>query len=70
MNLKIALSGKCKNLTNRNQDHSASSEPSTPTTASSGYPNTPEKQDSDLKSYLMMLVENFKMDISNSIKEI
>jgi hypothetical protein len=52
--------GKQKNLTNRNQEHSASSEPSTPTTASPGYLNTPEKQDSDLKSYLMMLVEDFK----------
>jgi hypothetical protein len=62
--------GKNKNLTNRNQDHSASSEPSTPTTMSPGYPNTPEKQDSDLKSYLMMLVEDFKEDINNSLKEI
>jgi hypothetical protein len=60
--------GKCNNLTNRNQDHWLSSEPSTPTTASSGYPNTPEKQDSDLKSYLM--VEDFKKDINNSLKEI
>jgi hypothetical protein len=33
-----------------------------------GYPNTPEKQDSNLKSYLMMLIENFK-DINNSLKE-
>ena len=41
--------GKRKNLTNRNQKHWASSEPSTPTKASSGYPNTPKKQDSDLK---------------------
>jgi hypothetical protein len=32
-----------------------------PTTASPGYSNTPEKQDSDLKSLnLMMLVEDFK----------
>jgi hypothetical protein len=61
--------GKIKNLTNRNQDHWASSETSTPTTASPGYPNTPEKQDSDLKSYLMMLVEDFKKDINNSLKE-
>ena len=61
---------KHKNLTNRNQDHSASSEHSTPTTASPGYPNTPEKQDSDLKSYLMMLVEDFKKDINKSLKEI
>jgi hypothetical protein len=53
------VKGKHKNLINRNQDHWASSEPSTPTTASSGYPNTSEKQDSDLKSYLMMVVEDF-----------
>jgi hypothetical protein len=64
------VKGKCKNLTNRNQDSSPSSEPSTPNSASPGYTNTPEKQDSDLKSYLMMLVEDFKKDINNSIKEI
>lgn len=64
------VKGKYKNLTNRNQDYLASSEPSTPTTVSPGYPNTPEKQDLDLKLYLMMLVENFKKDINNSLKEI
>jgi hypothetical protein len=53
------VKGKYKNLTNRNQDHLASSGPSTPNTVSPGYPNTPEKQDLDLKSYLMMLVEDF-----------
>jgi gas vesicle protein len=63
------VKGKLKNLPNRNQDHSASSEPSTPTTASPGYSDIPEKQDSDLKSYLMMLVEDFKKDINNSLKE-
>jgi hypothetical protein len=62
--------GKRKNLTNRNEDGSPSSVPSTPTSASPGYPNTPEKQDSDLKSYLMMLVEDFKKVINNSLKEI
>jgi hypothetical protein len=62
--------GKCKTLTNRNQDNSALTEPSTPITASSGYPKTPEKQDSNLKSYLMMLVEDFKKGINNSLKEI
>jgi gas vesicle protein len=61
--------GKCKNLTNRNEDHSPSSEPSTPTSASPGYPNTPKKQDSDLKYYLMMLVEDIKKDFNNSLKE-
>jgi hypothetical protein len=62
--------GKRKNLTNRNQDHSPSSEPSTPTSVSPGYPNTPEKQDSDLKSYLLILVEDTKKDFNNSLKEI
>jgi hypothetical protein len=62
--------GKRKNLTNRNQDQSASSETSSPTTASPGYSNTPEKQDLDLKLYLMMLVEDFKKEINNSLKEI
>ena len=62
--------GKCKYLTNRNQDHSPSSEPSTPTSASPGYPDTPEKQNSDAKSYLMVLVEVFKKGINNSLKEI
>ena len=63
--------GKCKNLTNGNQEHWASSEPSMPTTESPGYPNTPEKQDSDLKLHLMMMmIEDFKKDINNSLKEI
>jgi hypothetical protein len=52
--------GRRKNLTNRNKNHSSSSEPSTPTSSSPGYPNTPKKQDSDLKSYPMMLVEDIK----------
>jgi hypothetical protein len=62
--------GKLKNLTNRDQDHSASSEPSTTTSVNPGYPNTPEKQDFGFKSYLMMLVEDFKKGINNSLKEI
>jgi hypothetical protein len=59
--------GKRKNLTNRNQDYLASSKPSTPTTVSSGHPNKLEKQDSDLKSYLMKLVEDFKQDINTAL---
>jgi hypothetical protein len=62
--------GKLKKLTNRNQEHSASSEPSIPTLASPGYLNTPDKQDSDLKSYFIMLVEDFKKGSNNSLKEI
>ena len=61
---------KCRILTNRKQNHSPSSESSPPTSASPGYPNTPEKQDSDLKSYLMKLVEAFKKGINNSLEEI
>jgi hypothetical protein len=62
--------GKCKNLTNKNQDHSPSSELSTRTSASPGYTNKPKKKDSDLKSYLMMLVEDIKKGFNNSFKEI
>ena len=62
--------GKRKKLINRNQDHSPSSEPSTPTSARPGYPNTPEKLDPDLKAYLMMMVEDIKKDFNNSLKEI
>jgi transcription initiation factor TFIID subunit TAF12 len=64
------VKGKHKYLTNRNQDHWASSEPNMPTTASPGYPNTHEKQDTNLKSYLMILVEDFKKGINNSLREI
>jgi hypothetical protein len=62
--------GKCKNLTNRDQDHSPSSEPSTPTPSSPGHPNTPEKIVPDLKEYLMMMVEDIKKDFNKSLKEI
>jgi hypothetical protein len=52
--------GKYKNKSNRNQGYLVSSEPNSPTIASSGYPNIPEKQDLGLKSYFMMPVEDFK----------
>jgi hypothetical protein len=61
---------KLKNHPNRNKDHLASSESSSLITASPGYTNTPKKQDSDLKLYLMMLVEDFKNGINNPLKEI
>ena len=51
--------GKGENISNRKQGYLASSEPSSPTTDSPGYSNTPAKQDLDLKSYLMIMIENF-----------
>jgi hypothetical protein len=64
------VKGKRKNLTNRKQDNSPSSEPSTPTSRSPGHPNTPKKLDPDLKAYLMMMVEDIKKDFNNSLKKI
>jgi hypothetical protein len=61
--------GKHKNISNRNQDYLASSEHNTPTIASPGNTITPENQDSDLKSLLMMMIKDVK-DMNNSLKEI
>jgi hypothetical protein len=61
---------KGKNICNRNQGYLASSKPSSPTTTSPGYPNTLEKQDSDLKSHNNMMIKDLKKDINNSLKEI
>jgi hypothetical protein len=57
------------NLNNRNQGYLALSEFSYPTIVSPRCPNTMEKQDSDLKSHLMMTLEDFN-GINNSLKEI
>ena len=62
--------GKRRNPSNRNQDYLASSEPSSPTKANTGYPNTLEKKDLDLKSYFIMMTEDFKKVINNALKEI
>ena len=62
--------GKCRNITNRNQGNMAASEYNSLTTASPGYSNTPEKQDLDLKSLVMMLLEEHKKDINKSLKEL
>jgi hypothetical protein len=43
------VEGKHKNISSRNQDYLASSEPNSSTIASSAYTITLEKQDSDLK---------------------
>ena len=47
----------------------AASEPNSPTSASPGYANTPEKQDMDLKSLVMMLVQEHMKDILKEIQE-
>ena len=44
----------------------AASETNSPTTTSSGYPNTSEKQDLDIKSQLMMLIENSLKEIQEN----
>ena len=62
--------GNCKNRSNGNQGYLSSLEPTSPTLASPGCTITPEKQDKDLKSLLMMMMEDFKKDINNSLKEI
>jgi len=61
--------GKRRNPHNTNQDYMASSEPNSPTKANTEYPNTQEKQDLDLKSHLIMMMEDFKKDIENSLRE-
>ena len=61
--------GKRKNPTNRNQDRSPSSEPSTPMPPSPGHPNTTEKLDPDLKAYLMMMVEDIKKNLITHLKK-
>ena len=61
--------GKQKIIRNRSQYRWTPSEPSSPTT-SPEYTNTPENQEADLKSYLMKIIDFFKEDINNSLKEI
>jgi hypothetical protein len=62
--------GKHKNRSNRNQVYLASSEPNSPTRVSPGYTITREKQDMDLKPLLMMMREDIKKGINNSLREI
>ena len=54
--------GKHKNISNRNQGYLALSEPSSPITASAEHSKHTGKQDSDLKAYHMVLIEDFKKD--------
>jgi len=61
--------GKHRNLSNRHQDYLASSEPSSPTKENTGYTNTPEKQDLDLKSHCVIMMEDFMKDIKTPLKK-
>ena len=58
--------GKHKNRSNRNQGYLASSEPNSPTIASPGYTIMSEKQDMDLKSLFMMMMEELKKEIQEN----
>ena len=51
---------KRKINTNRNEGNMAPSEPSSPTTTNPTYSITSEKQELDLKSHLILLIEDFK----------
>jgi hypothetical protein len=51
--------GKGKKRNNRNQGYWESSKQNSPIIASPGYTITPEKQDMDLKSLLMMMIEEY-----------
>jgi gas vesicle protein len=62
--------GKHKNRSNRKQDYLALSEPNSPTTARPGYTITPEKQYTNLKLLLIMMMEDFKKEINNLLKEL
>jgi hypothetical protein len=64
------VKGKHKTISNRSQNIWVSPEPSSPNTASPEYTNTPENQESVLKSYLINIIESFMEDINNSLKEI
>ena len=58
---------KTKKKEKKNQLYLAPSEPSSPTITNPGYPNTPEKQDYDLKSHVMKMIENLKENVTNCL---
>jgi hypothetical protein len=57
-------------ISNRNQCYLKISKPSFPPQQALVNPNTPEKQDSDLKSSFIKMIEYLEDDINNSVKEI
>ena len=62
--------GKRKNPTNRNQDHSPSSDCGTPTPPRPGHPNTTENLDPDFKTFLMMMIAAINKDFHKSRKDL
>ena len=60
---------KCRNNINRNLGNMAATAQNSPTSASPGYTNTPETQDLDLKSLVIMLVQEHMKDILKEIQE-
>jgi hypothetical protein len=58
--------GKRNNRSNRKQGYLASSEPNSSTIKSPGYTITPEKQHMDLKSLLMITMEDLKKEIQDN----
>ena len=62
--------GKRKSISQRNQDNLATLEPSSPITANIGTPNTPEKESSDIKTYLKVMREILKQDQEEKNKEL
>jgi hypothetical protein len=60
--------GKHKNISNRTQCNLGPSEPNSPITSSPRYTKTTEKQNSELKSNLMKMIEVLEEDINNSLK--
>ena len=61
--------GKQKSISQGNQDNLAIPGPSSPITENIGMPNTPEKEDADLKSYLKMLIEILKQEREEKQKD-
>ena len=62
--------GKQKNTPQGNQDNLATLEPSSSITTNSRMPNTPEKKDSDPKSYFKMMREILKQEPEEKHKEL
>ena len=59
-----------KNTINKSQGKIIASDPSYHITASSGYPNTNETKENDLKSNLTEMIDSIKEETNTILKEI